>query len=1005
MKEWVKLEIPLAAGLSSKGDARASQPPEFDLLRDVEFEEVGGLQTRKPFTALGANIFGGGTLSDVRRLYQNGPELLCFTKTGLYSWNATLLAWVLKGTHLAVKTAEETKFATTDDQVDCDRAELNGTVFYCWSGGVPGFGFVAAQDKVTGSVIMAPTALAGGGQRMRLTALTTKVLLTFYDGVAGTYVYALDPASPASGIAGASTTASPTGGGQYDIVKIPGADTAAFVNRLAPTTSYRVGTITAGLVVTSSTKARTCTAGIALSVNPAGTHVQVARVNGLNVVGDYIALAGLADVYTAQVVGVSATTPDHVTCAHRSIADGAQFRCYVFWSDGELMSSNWADTGGVLGTAVAFVTYLNLASRAFDHEGRVYLWTSFTLESTFFGAGSVGGYGPRFSYALQNTYFLYRDDAFLVAKAAGAEAGDVASSVLPGVQSLGSGVFAWCGVERGIIDIGGAGERRTKYAARSPLEISFTFDSNEARRTARLGQTLYITGGEILQYDGTQITEVGFHIYPHFLGFGTAVGAMIDGTYAYKQTWRWDNARGEVDRSTTATTGVVATTAGPKGVTIAWTPLSTTHKTNRPIAVETWRTAINPPPEAPFYLVTSKDPAIIVAPNQYLPNDSIAAAGALFTDALVDTSITNNETSAENGGYLEPLAPPPATIIAATADRIFLAGVAGDPHRVWYSRQRQDGEVASFHDVLTINIPPEGGDITAIAFLNETLVVFRESAVYILPGTGFDNLSSGQNYGPATKVSTDVGAVSMESVALTDGGLIFKSSKGFYMLSARFACEYIGYPVADFDGDTIIAAHTLESQHQVRFVTNARIIVFDYRVSQWVEWTVAGAVHAALWDGRYLYLAAAPMVQSTTYTGVAYGMDVETAWIKLNELQGAGSVRWLSILGEYRGAHHLRVRIARDYLQDGSGAWNWYQDEIWAPSPTVIGGPEQVRIGPSVPRCQAIKIRITAIRRVLEGAEYITYAPITEALKLTGLALEVGIDKGINRRLPVAQKE
>ena len=53
------------------------------------------------------------------------------------------------------------------------------------------------------------------------------------------------------------------------------------------------------------------------------------------------------------------------------------------------------------------------------------------------------------------------------------------------------------------------------------------------------------------------------------------------------------------------------------------------------------------------------------------------------------------------------------------------------------SRNRKSHEVASFHGALRVDIPHMGGSITALAFLNETLVVFRERAIYMLPGDGF----------------------------------------------------------------------------------------------------------------------------------------------------------------------------------------------------------------------------------------------------------------------------
>ncbi len=55
--QWGKIEIPIAAGLSQKGDVRAAQPPKLDLARDIQFDEVGGVQTRLPYVALANAIF------------------------------------------------------------------------------------------------------------------------------------------------------------------------------------------------------------------------------------------------------------------------------------------------------------------------------------------------------------------------------------------------------------------------------------------------------------------------------------------------------------------------------------------------------------------------------------------------------------------------------------------------------------------------------------------------------------------------------------------------------------------------------------------------------------------------------------------------------------------------------------------------------------------------------------------------------------------------------------
>ena len=1021
--DWQTIQIPIAAGLAQKQNDQAMNPPNLTRALDIQFDDVGSVGPRPSYFGLGTvaaaangNIYGGGTISTGRRLVTNGDELLLFDKDTLYSWNAQNAVWVSRGTHLAAEIAEGSRFVTTDDQIAADRAELGGVVFLSWHKVVAGntTGYVAAVDKITGSVLMSPYELAGF-QRIRLTALTTKVLLSFFDGINGVYCYALDPASPTTALGGASTTVQ-TGTGAtvyFDVTKVPSADTAVYGIRRAVTTSYDVVTMTAGLTAARLNKGRTCDGPIAVSCPPGGTHVQIVRASGINVQGDFILLSTLADVYTAQAIGTGAAF-NQIAAAHRSVTDSSVYRCYVFWSaaedddDSDWQSrTNWVSTGNTLGTEATFVRRLGIASRAFDHDGRVFVWSVFAGASFLPGVAGLRA-------QLQNTYFLYRDDAFLTAKAARFNAGGFSALTghLPDVQALGSGVYAHAGIERRIIQIG---ENQSGYGARAPREVKVTFDSDAARRCVRHGQTLYVTGGELLQYDGVRLTEAGFHLYPHFFeAGGVGVGSLVDGSYTFKVTWRWDNATGEIDRSTTATNETVTLSGGPRGVTISrWIPLYVTHKTDNELAIEVWRTAVNPTDDAPFYLVTSKDPAALTNPNRYVPNLRSASAPASFRDEFVDSDATTKESSPENYGVLENLAPPACTIIAANADRLFVAGVAGDPHRIWYSKLREDGQVAAFNDALTVTVPPGNGPITALAFLNDTLIAFKETAIYALSGDGYNNLGQGLNYGPARVLSVDVGATDYDSVALCDKGLIFKSRKGWYILNRGWTVDYIGGGVSDYDDEAVNAVHVIEGQHQIRCVTQVgvavphvtpgdppsavtgRVLLYDTLVNQWAEWSVEG-VHAAVWNGTHCYLTE---IGALSDAGVFYqtdttSYDVETGWIKPADLQGYVRIRAINILGIYGTPQRIRVRLARDY------AITYFDDRNWTVNGSTTGDPVQVRVQPPIQQVQAIKVRITMVFPAVPGNAY-AFAPMT----LTGIGLEVGIKRGLYRRMPVAQRQ
>lgn len=862
------------------------------------------------------------------------------------------------------------------------------------------------------------------GTRPRLVACETRFLLFWIDtsDVAHDLVaISIDPADLASTVTPGGVVIESGINDYYDVVQVPGEDTAIGAVRLTPTTSYELFSVPADNPgdAAVATAARECDGPIAVACTPDGTQVQVIRATSAGIKGDLITIATLADTaHINKAVGAEAVSIFQIAACFRSTPDGGEHRCYAFWHYQEEAAGsvdwatkvNYVDTAGSLGVAAVLVRKAAVASRAFDHDGRIFVHVVFAMSSTTL---------RDFKMQLQSTYFLYRDDGLLTAKIAPVHAGGFPPSRgrLPHVQLVDDATYAWCATERRIVRIS---PTTRGYEDRGPRDVKITFDSNEARRCVRLGQTLYVTGGEIMQYDGLRLVELGFHVYPWRL---IAVeddgdGEAEDGTYAFKATMRDTNARGERDRSTTATHSDAEVSGGtPQGFDITVTPLYITHRhfvsgSDRNPAIEIWRSEKDAGPGADFFLVTSKDP-IDIGANGYLANDPTQTTQQ-FDDEFSDDDLANEEANPENGGVLENLSPPAATIILANDDRLFLAGIAGDRDRVWYSKQRNDGEVASFHDALVINVPTAGGTITGLAFHNETLTVFRETAVYRIPGEGLDNVGGGQNFGPAFDVSLDVGAVNQESILDTPLGTIFKSRKGWQMIDRGWGIQYIGGPIKNYDAEEVLAVDLLETQHHVRVLTSARVLLWNYPATpeegrgQWAEWTVDDGVHAALWNGAHVYLAATgPMVQQAVFEDLTYGLDVETTWIKPLDLQGEVMIDKLLVLGEYRSADFNALRIRAKYNYDDA---TYVDDRYWDVSPTTVGGPLQLKIGLKRPRCQSFKLRLTPVVKTElvpeEGPPVISYSPPSgEALKLTGLALRVGAMGDLYNQLPAEQRK
>lgn len=998
------IDVPLAVGLSEKSDPRALEVGALSVCENAEFDELGGLQTRKPFVKFLDQA--GNAVTPIRKLAVYDDELVAFTDVAIFSYAKSTQTWTQRAEYLAPKLTEKTRFVDNAEQYDCDRVELNGVVVFAWVQNIAGteLSHIAGLDAATGAVLLGPAAFGATSQLLRLAATTNRIAAVYKIATPAIRVRLYDPADLSS----TTVVDHAVGSAIVSLDVVAKGASLAVVAQLTSGTSYEVAvTDETPTVTASATKARTCDGPISIDVDADGAYA-ISRVNGTAIEGDFLTSA-LADNGVSIALGTATgATVNQLTVKYRSVQDSSQYRAYSLWSSDEGTSGglanftleyNWCSDPVTLGTKAVLVRRAGVASHAFDHDGKICVWVAF-------GASSISG---ALTAQVQNSYFLYRDDGLIIAKAATNVGGGHANTEghLPGVQALGSNIYAWCGVERGVMALG---QGQKGYSAKSPREIVLELDSNEARRATQMGRTLYITGGMIAQYDGQSCVEVGFHVHPTEISFVFQNAGTRTGETYFRQTAGWFNAKGELDEGTTATFYPQTASSHLDAYFSLVYGIHITAKTGAAgeAFAQLWRNEVAGGPGAPFYLVTSPDPSS-TGDNSYIENDPTAASiASAYVDSLTDAELISKRIDPETGGLLENLAPPPATILAATQDRLFLAGISDAPHRVAYSKTRSEGTIAAFHEALAFDVPAVGGPITALAFLNETLIVFKQTAIYAVTGDGYDNAGGGQNYGPARLLSIDVGATSHDLIALTPKGLLFHSSKGWYLLNHGWSAGYVGAPVSTFDDDSFLSVHVMDAQHQVRCVSTSRILVWDYLVNQWVVWSTADApLSSVIWGGvqhyAYAYRTTTDQVRSQRADWDEnvdpYGLDIETPWIKLSGLQAFQSVRRLLLLGEYRSPSSVRIRVAYNYEETEEDGITWLDDKTWTVDPTAVGGPMQLRHTPMRRKCQAIKIRITA----RDAAK--TDAPLGEAFKLTGLSLEIGIKPGAARHLPAAQKQ
>lgn len=642
---------------------------------------------------------------------------------------------------------------------------------------------------------------------------------------------------------------------------------------------------------------------------------------------------------------------------------------------------------------------------------------------------------------VQRTLFHVADDLSVYAKIlSGTHTGLITAKTLPGAQELGDGRVRMAAVFRRRLastprTIGSTGESVTDppqenevYSGRGIKEITLDYEHAQSFRSCQIDRTSYLGGGFVWQYDGISPVESGFHLFPANItatpsnGTGSIPIAGATGTYYYVIYYEWTNARGERERSTFGAEVRCTLTAasGHDTVTLSIPTLSFTQKrgARRNVSIVVYRTEENPTADSPRYRVSSPDPTAS-GNNGFLANDPTVDTVSFVdgmknyaSDAGATSVLIEQELDYKNAQELDNVPPEACHIMTEGKDRIFLAGFE-DPNQVRYSKQRYAGAPVEFNDALEFSVPEDGGAITALGVLNEALAIFKSRRIYVVTGSGPNNLGGGQAFPRAQLVTTDVGCVDARTVVQMPLGLMFQSSKGIYVLTQQLQVRYIGADVEAYNGQTYSAAHLLESENRVVFLAvSGRSLNYNYLFNQWSTFTNYTGADATVWAGALAMARGARVRQesSGTYTdaGVAYPLVVETAWLKLRGLQGYQRARRALVLGEFHSAHKLRMELAYDYepgwqgiefdpvasgvvttyLGDPSG---FFGDGTPFGSGTATAEMEsavyQFRAHLPRQKCQSIKFRFTD-RPSAAGDKP------AQAYELTEIMLEVGRKRG-----------
>ncbi len=798
-------------------------------------------------------------------------------------------------------------------------------------------------------------------------------------------------------------------------------------------TEYQIALIASDGSVSVGPTTKVLVAGDALPIDVAysvaSDRIAVIRVGaGPALEADLHNGATLATVFSGRDLDAAPGTVGNITSAFTEVDQGGGvYRCRVWYETVVTVTTAsqrvirhktyHTDDSAGSGTGPSGTTnwaiHTALAAHAFVRGSKVYVTTVHRPNSNSVDALFTVPTG----YTRVGSYTMYDHDGFPVAdflrltgskqQLSGVEHN---SRHLPGVESLGDDTFRCVLVDRKFLAIANYGDRTLK-------DFRFDFDAWQGWRTAQLGRATYLSNG--FYYDGASVVENNFLAPPHVpLGTptrGNTGGAANSGlqdskTYSYILTWGWVNDNGERERSTFETAFEIDTDAGGANAndcTLTFVDLYAFCATAKrsslsrgDLSLEVWRTEADPGEGALYYLVTSLDPRS-TGNNGYITNDTNTDFLADWTDAMPDATLITKPVLYVAQGELDNVPIGYHSVLAQGQGRLFAAGLE-DPDQIRYSKIWAPSEAVAFNDSLTIQVPQGGGPITALVVEDQQIIVFKETQIYRVEGTGFSNVGSSGGFAEPQMCDSAVGCIDARSVVRWPGGILFQSHKGIYNFTGTQAV-YIGAPVEDYALNEISGSLLLEDQHTVLFflatqadpvngelsdLTTISVLAYDYLLGQWATWNYpSNSVGHVVWDGDPVVaiddgVVVAVLRQGSDVhldRGLEITMNVITPWIKTDGMQGFGRLWWVGVLGDYQGPHLLRAKLGFDYSD------TWTDSKTWTPTTD----PYQVRISAS-------KGIVTAFRVYLAD-EPTGSDVLEESADVVGLALEIGAIGGVAR--------
>ena len=967
------VDIPWGQGLDEKTGKVARAPGKLDVLTDGRFDKMGTLEIRPGFPALTTDTTDGGAIDAGDRLLSTGDQLLLTGRMRIAEWMPGVTQWqdldyvpeaTITDRSLGVR-GQETLLAAVDG------CELAGVRLCAYVERNTGHGsapnvyrlYCRVIDAETGGLYTELEELFVASQEVRAVATATKMFVLCRRIFAGdTAVWAI-PFDPSTLTWGAPTQVSvpmdtspvwdACGAGEHLWVAFSSYDGSP-VKTWQGVRVHKHREVDLGFVVKADLDIFPIDTAIAINA-VVGSMVYVAWVrdgrDGLycgSLVEATAAIDASGTLVDSDIFGIAGTALiRNVTVAQGpNIANGCRI---AYDLHGEIPAQTriaGMTHAGALGSQQGLTYRIEILSTMIYRSGRYY-FVAYIPDTDTVSEDDLPQnntqFGAFFVEATEETLVegVGLPHVRVVARIAMHQCGHLLLGGLP--VNLHTRPTAG---EYGLV-VPMLSNARRAMATTTPDTIlqrvteggdfyTLSFVDQCMHLPVQAGPQLVMSGGVPVAYDGLRVADLGFHMFPIMSVDGiTAESSYLasDTDYTWVAIYEWIDAQGVVQRSCPSVACVWHNDSTSNQFTLRVSyPFSEKSDLENPsflVRVVIFR-ALN----GVFHEVA----ALIPAPAVDFPNVAYVEYldGSHNTDA--DAVIAANQILYTDGGVLENLPAPCARHIAYHDSRIWVVS-ADDPSMLWFSKIHVPGEMPGFNENLRLQLP-SGEPITGILGWDEKLIIFCESSIWLVFGSGPNDLLQGSQYtDPPRLQNSEIGCIDPRSLVHGPGGVYFQSASGIWLLGPTLEPTFVGRAVVDSLAahNEIVGASLKDLDHEVIFACKepdsgaSVLLVHNYLIDQWATWAPVNATGSAT---GYQSITLAPFgsrivthllldsgvvlhesqSQYTDADASLVDMSLTTGWLHLAGIQGFKRVRQLSILGErLAGSHAFDAAIQYDY--------------------------------------------------------------------------------------------